>query len=72
MKFLDILEAVGEAKGFAPEIDWEKDGKLVKARLKSYSLEEVKALIDWYLNSQVSDRLGVSLSACLSAHVINL
>lgn len=70
--FRYFKEAVGEAKGFVPEFDWEKDGKLVKARLKNHSLEEVKALIDWYLKSEVSNKIGVSLSACLSAHVINL
>ncbi len=65
-------EVVGETKGFAPEMDYAKDGKLVKQRLRKYSPEELKKLIDWYLRSEISDRLGVSLSACLSAHAINL
>ncbi|MEM2292800.1 MAG: hypothetical protein ABIM42_07515 [candidate division WOR-3 bacterium] len=70
--FRYFKEAVGNSKGFIPEIDYAKDGKLVKARLENHSLEEIKALIDWYLKSELSDRLGVSLSACLSAHVMNL
>ncbi|MEM0328365.1 MAG: hypothetical protein QXN53_07320 [Thermoproteota archaeon] len=40
--------------------------------MRNYSLEEIKGLIDWYLKSEVSDKIGVSISACLSAHVINL
>ena len=65
-------EIVGETFGFEPEIDPGKDSRLVRLRLKKYSLEELKSLIKWYLKSQVSDKLGISVSACLSAHVINL
>ena len=65
-------EIVGETFGFEPEIDPKKDARLVRLRLKKYSLEELKSLIKWYLKSQVSDKLGISISACLSAHVINL
>jgi len=65
-------EIVGETRGFVAEIDYAKDGKLVKQRLKNYSPDELKDLIKWYLRSEISDRLGISLSACLSAHVINL
>ncbi len=65
-------EIVGETFGFEPEIDLVKDSRLVRLRLKKYSLEELKSLIKWYLKSQVSDKLGISVSACLSAHVINL
>ncbi len=61
-----------EAPKALPEFDLVKEGRLVRARLKNHSLEEIKELIDWYLSSEVSDMLGVSLSACLSAHVINL
>ncbi|MEM3448067.1 MAG: helix-turn-helix domain-containing protein [Nitrososphaerota archaeon] len=70
--FRYFREVVGNSKGFIPEIDFTKDGKLVKARLENHSLEEIKDLIDWYLKSELSDRLGVSLSACLSVHVMNL
>jgi hypothetical protein len=63
---------VKEVKGFDPEIEWGKDGKLAKKRLKSYSLEEIKQLIDWYLRSKHCERLGVSLAVCLSGFVINL
>ena len=65
-------EVVGDTKGFEPEISWAKDGRLVKLRLRKYSPEEIKSLIDWYLSSEVSERLGISLAACLSTHVINL
>jgi hypothetical protein len=63
---------VKEVKGFEPEIDWGKDGRLSKKRLRKYSLEEIKRLIDWYLNSKHFDKFGASLSICLSAFMINL
>jgi hypothetical protein len=63
---------VREVKGFDPEIEWGKDGKLAKKRLRKYSLEEIKQLIDWYLCSKHCQRLGVSLAVCLSGFVINL
>jgi hypothetical protein len=73
---LDVIEyfrsKVKEVKGFKPEIDWGKDGGLAKKRLKKYSLEEIKQLIDWYLNSKHFDKFGASLSVCLSAFIINL
>jgi len=63
---------VRAVKEFDPEIDWRKDGKLIKKRLKKYSINEVENLIDWYLNSPYSDKLGCSLSICLSVNMINL
>jgi hypothetical protein len=73
---LDVFEyfknKVKEVKGFEPEIDWGKDGKLAKKRLKKYSLEEIKQLIDWYLNSKHFEKFGASLSICLSTFMINL
>jgi DNA-binding transcriptional regulator YhcF (GntR family) len=70
--FSYFRERVKAIKGFVPEIEWGKDGKLAKKRLKNYSLEEIKQLIDWYLRSKHSERLGVSLAVCLSGFVINL
>ena len=73
---LDVIEyfrkRVREEKGFEPEIDWGKDGKLAKKRLKKYSFEEIKQLIEWYLNSKHYERFGASLSVCLSTFIINL
>jgi DNA-binding transcriptional regulator YhcF (GntR family) len=73
---LDVIEyfknKVKEAKGFEPEIDWGKDGALAKKKLKKYSFDEIKQLIDWYLNSKHFDKFGASLSVCLSAFIINL
>jgi DNA-binding transcriptional regulator YhcF (GntR family) len=70
--FSHFRERVKAIKGFVPEIEWAKDGKLAKKRLRKYSLEEIKQLIDWYLRSKHCDRLGVSLAVCLSGFVINL
>jgi DNA-binding transcriptional regulator YhcF (GntR family) len=70
--FSYFRERVKAIKGFVPEIEWGKDGKLAKKRLKNYSLKQIKQLIDWYLPSKHCDRLGVSLAVCLSGFVINL
>jgi hypothetical protein len=73
---LDVIEyfkrRVRELKGFCPEIDYGKDGKLAKERLKKHSFEEVKDLIDWYLNSEYFEKFGTSLSICLSNFIVNL
>lgn len=61
-----------EAKGYYPEIDFAKDGKIVKQRLKKYKREEIEEMIDWYLHSPHSEKFGASLSICLSSNMINL
>ncbi|MFZ6016827.1 MAG: helix-turn-helix domain-containing protein [Nitrospirota bacterium] len=70
--FSYFKDKVKAFKGFVPEIEWAKDGKLAKKRLKNYSLDEIRQLIDWYLDSKYCQRLGVSLAVCLSSLVINL
>jgi DNA-binding transcriptional regulator YhcF (GntR family) len=73
---IDVVEyfkkRVKELKGFNPEIDYGKDGRLAKNRLKKYSFEEIRDLIDWYLNSNHFEKFGASLSICLSNFIINL
>ena len=73
---LDVVEyfkkRVWELKGFYPEIDYGKDGRLAKEGLKKYSFEEIVNLIDWYLNSESFEKFGASLSICLSNFIINL
>lgn len=62
---------VKENKGFAPEINGYKDGKRLKECLKKYSVKQLKDLIDYYLASEKSDKLAISLSTCLSTDTIN-
>jgi len=73
---IDVFEyfkkRVREVKGFEPEVDYGKDGRLAKKRLKKYSLKEIEDLIDWYLNSNHYEKFGPSLSICLSNFMINL
>jgi DNA-binding transcriptional regulator YhcF (GntR family) len=73
---LDVIDyfkkKVKELKGFCPEIDYGKDGRLAKERLKKYPFEEIKNLIDWYLNSENFEKFGASLSVCLSNFIVNL
>lgn len=63
---------VRAVRGFDPEMSWGKDGRLTKLRLKKYTQEQIKKLIDWYLGSNFSERLGISLATCLSTYVVNL
>ena len=73
---IDVIEyfkrRVKELKGFYPEIDYGKDGRLAKSRLKKYSFNEIRDLIDWYLNSEHFEKFGASLSICLSNFIVNL
>jgi hypothetical protein len=73
---LDVIDyfkkKVKELKGFYPEIDYGKDGRLAKERLKKYSFSEIRDLIDWYLNSEHFEKFGASLSICLSNFIVNL
>jgi hypothetical protein len=65
-------EKTREIKGFDPEISWPKEGALVKQRLRKFTPFHLKDLINWYLESRVSERLGSSLSVILSNSIINL
>lgn len=65
-----FYEQTNKIIGIKPEIS-PKDAGLVKQRLKKYSPEQLKSLIDWYLNSNIVDKLGSTLSICLSASIIN-
>jgi DNA-binding transcriptional regulator YhcF (GntR family) len=73
---LDVIDyfkkRVKELKGFSPEIDYGKEGRLAKERLKKYSFDEIRDLIDWYLNSENFEKFGASLSVCLSNFIVNL
>ena len=73
---LDVIDyfkrKVKELRGFYPEIDYGKDGRLAKERLKKYSLDEIRDLIDWYLSSENFEKFGASLSICLSNFIVNL
>jgi hypothetical protein len=62
---------VKELYGFEPEINGKKDGQLLKTRLTKYKPTQICALIDWYLHSDISERLGCSLATALSANTIN-
>jgi biotin operon repressor len=66
-----FIQKCQELKGFKPEMSFAKEGKLIKEKLKRYSVEQLKDLIDKFLNSEIGDRLGWTLSVCLSAPIIN-
>jgi hypothetical protein len=61
-----LREELKKLKGFCPEIDYGKDSRLVKERFKKYSFNEVRDLIDCYLNLEHFEKFGASLSICLS------
>jgi hypothetical protein len=58
-------------KNFEPEMSFGKEGKLLKDRLKRYTPEQLKDLIDQFMKSRIGEDLGFTLSMCLSAGVIN-
>lgn len=60
-----------EIVGIDPEINYARDGGLIKLRLKKYTPDQIKDLIVWYLGSQDCERLGASLSVALSTNIIN-
>lgn len=66
-----FIQKCQELKGFKPEMSFAKEGKLIKEKLKRYSVEQLKDLIDKFFNSEIGERLGWTLSVCLSAPVIN-
>lgn len=65
-----FLQAVEAAKGFRPKIA-AKDAALVKSNLKSLSLENIKAQIDFFLSNGKSAE-HITLAAALSADTYNL
>lgn len=60
-----------EIKGFKPEISWGVEGKLVKKRLADYSPEDLKDCFDWFLNDELSERLGCTLKIALNNYTFN-
>lgn len=58
-------------KGFTPEIAWGKESKLIKDKLKRYSVADLKSLIDDFFDSETGEKLGYSISICLSTSTIN-
>ena len=67
-----FISQVEKNKGFTPTFTWKKEGNLVKQRSREMTQAQMEDLINWYLQSEHSKRLGVSLAVCLSAHIINL
>jgi len=66
-----FIKKCKELKGFEPEMAFGKEGKLLKDKLKRYSVEQLKDLIDNFMESKIGEDLGFTLSICLSAPVIN-
>jgi len=66
-----FIEKCKKLKGFEPEMSFGKEGKLLKEKLKRYSVEQLKSLINEFMESKIGKDLGFTLSICLSAGVIN-
>jgi len=62
---------VKEKKDFVPDINWAKEGFLVKHRLKKYTEDQLKDLITQYLDSQDCENIGPSLGVIMSSGIIN-
>jgi len=57
--------------GDTPVINGGKDGAAVKKALSKYKPEEIKKIIDFYLESEKVEKFGYNLSVALSADTIN-
>lgn len=66
-----FIKSVQELKRFSPDINWARDGWLVKRRLTNYTEKQLKELIDSYLESDACEKLGCSLGICMSSTIIN-
>lgn len=66
-----FIDECKKRKRIEPEMAFGKEGKLLKEKLKRYSVEQLIDLVDKFLNSEIGERLGWTLSICLSAPVIN-
>lgn len=64
-------ELCASMKGFKPTIDWGADAMMVKRRLSELSIDELKEAFEWYLGSNLFEKLGASLKTALSAFVLN-
>jgi hypothetical protein len=60
-----------ELKGFKPSINKTKDPSAVSRVLHAYDIVDVSKIIEYFLTSDKSDKVGVTLSAALSTHSIN-
>ncbi len=67
-----FFEVCQEIKGFKPMINGGKDGALVKVALQAMDMTDIKAILRFFLKSPKSKDVGVSLSAALSAHTVNM
>jgi len=66
-----FIEKCKKEKGFEPEMAFGKEGGLLREKLKRFSVEKLKDLIDKFFNSKIGEDLGYTLSICLSSVVIN-
>lgn len=62
-----------QEKEYELEINYGAAGKLLKKRLSnSMTEDDIKELMKYYIDSEKANKNGISLTACLSAHTINL
>ena len=59
-------------KNFVPETSYGVEGKMLKAKLQTYTQEDLEELFDWFLNNKMSTEIGCSLKTCLSNYAVNM
>lgn len=73
--FKEIIEyyssSVFKAKGFKPKIN-AADGKALKTALAAKTKKDIEERIDFYLQSEKADRVGISLASIFSTHSENM
>ena len=66
-----FFQEVELEKGFKPTMD-SADGRVLKNALKLYSREIIEDMISFYLQSEKSERAGITLKAIFSTHSQNI
>lgn len=65
-----FLQETEKKKGFRPAFDG-GDGKALKAALKNNSPGDIRDMIEFYLDSDKANRMGITLKSVFSTHSMN-
>jgi len=66
-----FFEACKNIKGWPPEINGAAEGAMLKAKLKRYSVDDLRQELSWFLKSDESENLGCTIKLALSSFIFN-
>lgn len=58
-------------RGFTPEINHALEGAMIKKRLETYSVEDIKDCFDWFMNNEDYRNFSCSIKTILSNSIFN-